>query len=94
MRQPKQTVDFTDFILFAEALGGTEPAFDLDRSGSVDSGDFVIFAVAFGTAGSESVSRCSVSVPIAAVALLADTASQCNAVTLQLLFWLNPSKAQ
>jgi hypothetical protein len=33
-------VDFVDFLMFAAAFGGTDPAFDLDGSGAVDFGDF------------------------------------------------------
>ena len=32
--------DFSDFFLFAEAFGGSDPRFDLDASGSVDFADF------------------------------------------------------
>jgi hypothetical protein len=43
------TVNFGDFVLFAQAFGGTDLAFDLDGDGSVKFGDFVIFAQLFGT---------------------------------------------
>ncbi len=36
-------VGFSDFFLFAEAFGGSDPLFDLDGSGSVDLGDFFLF---------------------------------------------------
>ena len=39
---------FSDFFLFADAFGGTDPRFDLDGSGSVDFGDFFLFADHFG----------------------------------------------
>ena len=35
---------FSDFFLFADAFGGSDPRFDLDGSGSVDFGDFFLFA--------------------------------------------------
>ena len=35
---------FSDFFLFADAFGGTDPRFDLDGSGSVDFADFFLFA--------------------------------------------------
>lgn len=41
-------VDFTDFFLFADAFGGTDPIYDLDSSGQVDFNDFFIFADNFG----------------------------------------------
>ena len=40
--------DFSDFFLFAEAFGGTDPRFDLDGSGVVDFTDFFLFAESFG----------------------------------------------
>ena len=40
--------DFSDFFLFAEAFGGTDPRFDLDGSGTVDFADFFLFAESFG----------------------------------------------
>ena len=40
--------DFSDFFLFAEAFGGTDPRFDLDGNGSVDFADFFLFAEHFG----------------------------------------------
>ena len=40
--------DFSDFFLFAEAFGGTDPRFDLDGSGTVDFTDFFLFAESFG----------------------------------------------
>ena len=40
--------DFSDFLLFAEAFGGSDPRFDLDGSGSVDFADFLLFAESFG----------------------------------------------
>ena len=42
------SVDFADFLMFAEAFGGTSTQFDLDRSGLVDFLDFLIFAENFG----------------------------------------------
>ena len=39
---------FSDFFLFAEAFGGSDPRFDLDASGSVDFADFFLFAEHFG----------------------------------------------
>ena len=42
-------VNFSDFFLFAQAFGSTDPQFDLDKSGNVDLGDFFIFAQAFGS---------------------------------------------
>ncbi len=41
-------VGFSDFFLFAEAFGGSDPRFDLDGSGSVDFADFFLFAESFG----------------------------------------------
>ena len=35
---------FSDFFLFADAFGGSDPRFDLDGSGSVDFADFFLFA--------------------------------------------------
>ncbi len=40
--------DLSDFYLFAEAFGGTDPRFDLDGSGTVDIADFFLFAESFG----------------------------------------------
>ena len=40
--------DFSDFFLFAEAFGGTDPRFDLDGDGVVDFTDFFLFAENFG----------------------------------------------
>ncbi len=42
------TVEFQDFLLFAQAFGSTNLLFDLDGDGFVGFGDFVIFALAFG----------------------------------------------
>lgn len=42
------SVDFTDFLMFAEAFGGTSTQFDLDGNGLVDFLDFLIFAENFG----------------------------------------------
>ena len=39
---------FSDFFLFAEAFGGSDPRFDLDGSGTVDFTDFFLFAESFG----------------------------------------------
>ena len=41
-------VGFSDFLLFAEAFGGSNPRFDLDGSGKVDFADFFLFAESFG----------------------------------------------
>jgi PKD repeat protein len=41
-------VDFSDFFIFADGFGGTDPAYDLDGSGKVDFSDFFIFADNFG----------------------------------------------
>ena len=41
-------VGLSDFFLFAEAFGGSDPRFDLDGSGSVDFADFFLFAEHFG----------------------------------------------
>ena len=38
----------SDFFLFAEAFGGSDPRFDLDASGVVDFADFFLFAESFG----------------------------------------------
>ncbi len=37
-------VSFSDFFLFADAFGGSDPRFDLDGSGSVDFADFFLLA--------------------------------------------------
>jgi Ca2+-binding EF-hand superfamily protein len=48
------TVDFPDFISFAQQFGktpadiGFDALFDLNNSGSVDFGDFISFAQQFG----------------------------------------------
>ncbi len=41
-------VALSDFFLFAEAFGGSDPRFDLDGSGEVDFADFFLFAEHFG----------------------------------------------
>ena len=41
-------VGFSDFFLFSEAFGGSDPRFDLDASGLVDFADFHLFAEHFG----------------------------------------------
>ena len=41
-------VGFTDFLLFANAFGGSDPRFDLDASGQVDFADFLLFVNHFG----------------------------------------------
>ena len=41
-------VGFSDFFLFADAFGGSDPRFDLDGSGAVDFGDFFLLADHFG----------------------------------------------
>ena len=43
-------VDFDDFFLFADAFGGSDPAYDLDGDGGVNFNDFFIFADNFGKA--------------------------------------------
>lgn len=46
------SVEFGDFLLFAQAFGSSDSGFDLDNDGQVGFGDFLIFAQAFGSAGS------------------------------------------
>ena len=41
-------VDFSDFLLFAEAFGTPAAAYDIDASGVVDFGDFLVVAGSFG----------------------------------------------
>ena len=41
-------VGFSDFFLFAEAFGGSDPRFDLDDSGVVDFADFFLFTESLG----------------------------------------------
>ena len=41
------TVDFTDFLLFAQNFGSNEPQFDLDGNGAVDFTDFLTCMQAF-----------------------------------------------
>ena len=41
-------IDFSDFLLFAEAFGTANEKFDLNNSGSVDFPDFLIFVANFG----------------------------------------------
>ena len=41
-------IDLSDFFLFAEAFGSSDPRFDLDGSGRVDFTDFFLFAESFG----------------------------------------------
>ena len=41
-------IDFSDFLLFAQAFGTANEKFDLDNSGSVDFPDFLIFVANFG----------------------------------------------
>lgn len=48
------TVDFLDFVLFTEAFGESDPAFDLDDGGIVDLADFLIFVSVFGRSASSS----------------------------------------
>ncbi len=43
-------IGFSDFFLFAEAFGGSDPRFDLDADGEVDFADFFLFAESFGQA--------------------------------------------
>ena len=42
-------VNFADFILFAQAFGGTDTRFDLGGNGKVDCEDFVVFAAEYGS---------------------------------------------
>ncbi|MEW6753921.1 MAG: choice-of-anchor D domain-containing protein [Candidatus Latescibacterota bacterium] len=42
-------VNFGDFFAFADAFGGTDPAYDLTGDGQVNFGDFFVFADAFGS---------------------------------------------
>ena len=42
------SVGFTDFLMFAQAFGGTDSRFDLDGNGSVGFTDFLMFAGQFG----------------------------------------------
>ena len=42
-------VNFTDFLLFAQAFGGSDTRFDLGGNGKVDFEDFVIFAADYGS---------------------------------------------
>ena len=44
----KRSVGFTDFLMFAQAFGGTDSRFDLDGNGSVGFTDFLMFAGQFG----------------------------------------------
>lgn len=41
------TVDFSDFVVFAQAFGSADPQFDLNANGSVDFPDFLVFTQAF-----------------------------------------------
>ena len=41
-------IGLSDFFLFAEAFGGSDPRFDLDGSGTVDFTDFFLFSEQFG----------------------------------------------
>ena len=43
------TVDFPDFLQFAQAFGTTEAVYDLDNSGTVDFADFLLFVQVFGS---------------------------------------------
>ena len=43
-------VDFSDFLVFATAFGGTDPEYDFDASGNVDFPDFLHFVSVFGQA--------------------------------------------
>lgn len=43
-------VNFSDFFLFADAFGGSDPQYDLNGDGQVNFSDFFIFADAFGGA--------------------------------------------
>ena len=42
------SVDFTDFIGFAQAFGSTDTLYDIDQNGHVDFADFLLFAQSFG----------------------------------------------
>ena len=42
-------VGFSDFFLFADAFGSTDPLFDLDNDGRIGFNDFFLFADQFGT---------------------------------------------
>lgn len=42
------TIDFPDFLGFAQAFGGTDPIYDLNGNGLVDFPDFLTFAQSFG----------------------------------------------
>ena len=42
------TVDFPDFLEFAQAFGSTESKYDLNGNGTVDFADFLTFADSFG----------------------------------------------
>ncbi|MDA0746222.1 MAG: SUMF1/EgtB/PvdO family nonheme iron enzyme [bacterium] len=42
------TVDFSDFILFAQAYNSTQTRYDLNGNGTVDFSDFILFARAYG----------------------------------------------
>ena len=42
-------MNLADFFLFADAFGGTDPAFDLTNDGAVNLADFFLFADAFGS---------------------------------------------
>jgi len=41
-------IDFSDFFLFADGFGGSDPKYDLNNSGGVDFSDFFLFADYFG----------------------------------------------
>ncbi len=43
------TVDFPDFLQFAQAFGTTEALYDLDNNGTVDFADFLLFVQVFGS---------------------------------------------
>ncbi|MFA6111116.1 MAG: SUMF1/EgtB/PvdO family nonheme iron enzyme [Candidatus Latescibacterota bacterium] len=43
------TVDFSDFFMFADAFGSSDPGYDLDGNGTVDFSDFFRFADSFGS---------------------------------------------
>ncbi|MDA0748543.1 MAG: SUMF1/EgtB/PvdO family nonheme iron enzyme [bacterium] len=42
------TVDFSDFVLFAQAYNSTQTRYDLNGNGTVDFSDFILFARAYG----------------------------------------------
>lgn len=47
------SVNFTDFVLFAQAYGGSNSVFDLDRGGTVDFSDFLLFVADYQAHGAQ-----------------------------------------